>query len=317
MTRAAKAGRLQPLGGAPTALHWPGRTARLLALLRAPLFATTLVVAISVTVWRLFPVSGVIEQTLRDMGSLLVLLLAILLVVLARFGIARAVSTIEIMTPVFGRWRALSSPATKVPSHGTHEYGQTWALDIVAVPPGSVATPFGGLRGSLPPEAFPSFGQPVFAGGNGTVALSRDGAPDRRSRNSWLLLPLFVVESALRGIGGERFVFGNLLVINLDHGGYQALAHLQNGSIGPSMGDRVVTGEQVARCGNSGNSTEPHLHLQLMNRPTPTAAVGFPFVLQGIQNEGTRDHGTDDSNETNAVPARGAYFNAAPSEGAR
>lgn len=298
-------GTLQPLGGALAGLHSPGRKARFLALLRAPLFATTLVVAISVTAWRLFPVSSANEQMLRDVGSLLVLLLAILLLALARFGITRKVSTIEIMSPVRGRWRALSSPATKVPSHGTHEYGQTWALDIVAVPPGTVAVPFGGLRGSLPPESFPSFGQPVFAGGNGTVMLSRDGAPDHRSRNSWLLLPLFVVESALRGIGGERFVFGNLLVISLDHGGYQALAHLQNGSIGPAVGNRVTTGEHVARCGNSGNSTEPHLHVQLMNRPTPTAAVGFPFMLRGIQTEGT-----DELNEQGVVPARDEYFNA-------
>ena len=244
------------------------------------------------------------EQALRDLGSLLILVLVVSLLVLARFGVGRLGGTIEIVAPVRGRWRALSSPATRVPSHGTHEYGQTWALDIVAVPSESVAPSFGGLRGPLPPQVFPSFGQPVFAGGDGTVVLARDGAPDRGSRNSWLLLPLFVVESALRGIGGERFVFGNLVVIKLDHGGYQALAHLQHGSARPAVGDRVAAGEQVARCGNSGNSTEPHLHLQLMNRPSPTAAVGYSFLLRGIRIDGP------DAVTERGVPARGELFSA-------
>jgi hypothetical protein len=298
---------LQQLGAAPSTLRTPSLIARLLAVLRAPLFATTLTVVIGVTVWRLFPASTALEQALRDLASLLILVLVVLLLSLARIRIGRPGGTIEIMPPVRGRWRALSSPATKIPSHGTHEYGQTWALDIVAAPDGSVAPPFGGMQGPLPPEAFPAFGQIVFAGGDGEVALARDGAPDRGSRNSWLLLPLFLVESALRGIGGQRFVFGNLLVIRLDHGGYQALAHLQRGSIRPRLGDRVSAGDPVARCGNSGNSTEPHLHMQLMHRANPTAAVGYPFSLRGIQIDGSDALGPG---TMRSVPARGETFTA-------
>jgi len=305
MSRHSPAADAQAVGAASAALRPPGRVARLLAVLRAPLFAATLVLAAGVTVWRLFPASGVLEQALRDLGSLLILVLVVLTVVLARFGVGRPGGIIEIAAPVHGGWRALSSPATKVPSHGTHEYGQTWALDILAAPDGAESPAFGGLRGPMPPEAFPSFGQTVFAGGDGTVVLARDGAPDRNSRNSWLLLPLFLVESALRGIGGQRFVFGNLLVIRLDHGGYQALAHLQRGSIGPVVGDRVASGQAVARCGNSGNSTEPHLHLQLMNKPVPTFAVGYPFAMRGIRLEGNEAGAPW---EPGPMPARGQAF---------
>ncbi len=41
---------------------------------------------------------------------------------------------VEVAPPVTGRWKALNSPADKVPSHGTHAYGQTYAIDIVAEP---------------------------------------------------------------------------------------------------------------------------------------------------------------------------------------
>jgi hypothetical protein len=35
---------------------------------------------------------------------------------------------------VAGRWRAMKSPASKVPSHGTHGHGQTFAVDLVFEP---------------------------------------------------------------------------------------------------------------------------------------------------------------------------------------
>lgn len=41
---------------------------------------------------------------------------------------------VEVAPPVTGRWSALNSPADKTPSHGTHVYGQTYAIDIVAEP---------------------------------------------------------------------------------------------------------------------------------------------------------------------------------------
>lgn len=51
-----------------------------------------------------------------------------------RGGPAEPVAPVETEPPVTGRWTALNSPADKVPSHGTHVYGQTYAIDIVAEP---------------------------------------------------------------------------------------------------------------------------------------------------------------------------------------
>jgi hypothetical protein len=40
----------------------------------------------------------------------------------------------EVAMPVAGRWRAINSPADRVPSHGLHAYGQTYAIDLVHEP---------------------------------------------------------------------------------------------------------------------------------------------------------------------------------------
>ena len=67
-------------------------------------------------------------------------------------------------------------------------------------------------------------------------------------------------------------------------GGVVALCHLQQGSIEVRPGQRVHVGDVLGRCGNSGNSTEPHVHVQgIDNRDVERAnAVRLTFraVLQ-------------------------------------
>lgn len=47
-------------------------------------------------------------------------------------------------------------------------------------------------------------------------------------------------------------------------------------------GDTVREGQVLARCGNSGNSTEPHVHFQLMDHPDLDVARGIPFTWRGV-----------------------------------
>ena len=60
-------------------------------------------------------------------------------------------------------------------------------------------------------------------------------------------------------------------------GVYAALAHLRRGSVRVRPGDRVAAGQPLAECGNSGNSSEPHLHFQLMDHPSVLLAAGLPL----------------------------------------
>ncbi|MFD6949778.1 peptidase M23 [Nocardiopsis sp. TSRI0078] len=203
-------------------------------------------------------------------------LLAAALAVYLRLGtVRRGPRTLE--PPVRGRWMALTSPVDNVPSQGSHAYGQTYALGLVAEP-GEGARPDIGWRPlSRPPGDFPAFGQPVYAPADGTVVTAHDRRRDHRSRNSWPWLFGSVVENTLRELRGPAGLLGNHLVIDVG-GAYVLLGHLQRGSLAVRPGDRVRAGQSVARCGNSGACTEPQVRVQLMDHRSPLFAAGLPFV---------------------------------------
>ncbi|MEU3947218.1 M23 family metallopeptidase [Streptomyces sp. NPDC029526] len=191
---------------------------------------------------------------------------------------------VEVAPPVTGRWSALNSPADRTPSHGIHAYGQTYAIDLLAEPePGSRP----GFSALWPltrrPEEYPAYGAPLLAVADATVVRADDGQRDHRSRSSVpALLYLMLAEGSVREMTGVRRILGNHLVLDLGDGTYAAYAHVRRGSFTVREGDTVRAGQVVARCGNSGNSTEPHLHFQLMDGPDPDTARGVPFRWHGL-----------------------------------
>ena len=64
-------------------------------------------------------------------------------------------------------------------------------------------------------------------------------------------------------------------------GPYVLLAHLRRGSVRVAPGDELVAGAPVGECGNSGNSTEPHVHLQVSDSISGPSARGLPIAFRG------------------------------------
>jgi murein DD-endopeptidase MepM/ murein hydrolase activator NlpD len=60
---------------------------------------------------------------------------------------------------------------------------------------------------------------------------------------------------------------GNVVVIEFGPDLYVQLPHLRSGSVAVAAGQQVRAGDVVGRCGNSGHSLEPHLHLQVQDTP--------------------------------------------------
>ncbi|MEQ4300895.1 M23 family metallopeptidase [Plantactinospora sp. B6F1] len=233
----------------------------------------------------------------------LVIALAIALRVALGRVLARAPDPgppVELDPPVLGRWSALNSPASKVPSHGVRAYGQTYAIDLVAEPLDRPRPGFGWWPPVRPNRDFPGFGAPLLAVADGTVLRAVDRNRDHLSRNSYPALLYLVVEGLFREIAGPGQILGNHLILDLGDGRYAAYAHLRRNSLLVRAGDRVRTGQPVAECGNSGNSTEPHVHFQLMDNPDLDVARGIPFTWREI-----------------GVPANGETISVDPTAGRR
>ena len=75
---------------------------------------------------------------------------------------------------------------------------------------------------------------------------------------------------------------GNHVVLALGPGGpYVLLAHLRRGTVTVTPGDELVVGSPLGECGNSGNSTEPHVHLQVSDSISGPSARGLPVAFRG------------------------------------
>jgi murein DD-endopeptidase MepM/ murein hydrolase activator NlpD len=90
-------------------------------------------------------------------------------------------------------------------------------------------------------------------------------------------MPYLVLEGMVRELVGPGRVLGNHVVLDLGGGVNAALAHLRRGSVLVRPGDRVAADQPLAACGNSGDSTEPHLHFRLMDHPSVLLAAGLPL----------------------------------------
>lgn len=188
--------------------------------------------------------------------------------------------TVALISPIDGRWQALNSPSSHVPSHALHAWAQTYAVDFVHDPPDGSRPGFAPLPIARRPEDFPGFGQPVFSPIDGEVVRARAGWRDHWSRTSPLALVYLLAES-VRELAGPSGILGNHVVIRADDGTCVVLAHLRRRSLSVAVGDRVGAGQVVGECGNSGNSSEPHLHIQAMDRPSAWVAAARPLTIDG------------------------------------
>ncbi|WP_344334457.1 M23 family metallopeptidase [Brevibacterium salitolerans] len=267
--------------------------------IRALAYAVAVVVLVAVGLSTSAPLDERVHRVLAPL-AFVALALFILSVVLMFLGprVLPAHEVRVVSSPVRGRWLGMNSPATKVPSHGVRMYGQAYAIDLVHEPeagPSAGAEAVGGpetaagvrpVFGSGPamrrPQEYPAFGQPVRSMIGGTVVRASGWRRDHRARSNGFGLVYLMVEGMVRELGGPGFILGNHVIIRGDDGEFAVLAHLQQHSLNVRRGDVVRAGQQVGRCGNSGNSSEPHVHAQLMDRPSPLTAQGLPLAFRAI-----------------------------------
>jgi urea transporter len=170
--------------------------------------------------------------------------------------------SVPLRAPFFGSWRVYQG------FDGPHTHQPPWqhALDFIITEQGRSFRNAGHRL-----QDFHCFDLPVLSPCHGTVARCLDELPDNPpgevdSNNNW----------------------GNFLLIRLDSGLYVLLAHLRQHSLTVIEGERLTPGQPVARCGNTGRSPQPHLHLHVQT----TAVLGsptHPFHLLGVTLQTTQE----------------------------
>jgi hypothetical protein len=191
---------------------------------------------------------------------------------------------VELSLPFTGPWLTQNSPARRIPSHGSDLFGERYAVDFVGVDDhhrSARARDWRTWFATEPPERFFAFGRPILAPISGVVVEAHAGEIDHEARRSQLALVPYALGQAARVRRGFGAIAGNYVIVASPVGdAFVAVVHLQAGSIRVSVGQQVVEGEKIASCGNSGNSTQPHAHLQAMDSLDLSVARGLPISFR-------------------------------------
>jgi murein DD-endopeptidase len=113
-----------------------------------------------------------------------------------------------------------------------------------------------------------AYGTEALAVADGVVTETKDGIPENVPGENSRAVPI-----TLETVGG------NHVILDIGGGHFAFYAHLQPGSLKVKLGDKVRRGQVVGLVGNSGNSTEPHLHFHVENASSPLGAEGLPYAL--------------------------------------
>jgi hypothetical protein len=216
--------------------------------------------------------------------------------------------------PFAGRWLARNSPARRVPSHGTDLMGGRYAIDFIGVDHRhrtADRTDWRTLLSTEPAERYVGYGRPILAPADGIVVGVHDGEADHEGRRSQLTLLPYALGQAARLRQGPAALAGNHVVLALRNtGAFLVLAHLRAGSVRVQIGREITMGEHLADCGNSGNATQPHVHVQVMDHRDPSVARGLPMTFRWFREwqRGSRRFEVRES----GLPAEGAVVEPLP-----
>ncbi len=136
---------------------------------------------------------------------------------------------------------------------------EAFAYDFLKIGPDGSSY---GSRGSRNSDFF-AYGLPVLAAGDGEVVYMRNDVPEN------------VPGQAMPATPG-----GNAIVIRHADDQYTYYAHMKPNGMKVGVGDQVAAGDPIGEVGNSGDSTEPHLHFHAMSGRDPGDSAGLPVMFE-------------------------------------
>lgn len=183
---------------------------------------------------------------------------------------------VTIASPLEGdNWVAANGPSNSsahrtaaLPVNGHAYIAQRFAIDWVEIYPDGQT-----YRGDpLDNKNYRAYGTEIHSVADGTVTETLDGLPQNVPNS-----PKLAVGLTLENIGG------NHVIVDIGGGRHAFYAHMQPGSVRVKVGDKVTRGQVLGLLGNSGNSSEPHLHFHICDRSSELGCEGLPYALKSFE----------------------------------
>lgn len=181
------------------------------------------------------------------------------------------IPTKTILFPSTGEWEVVvgSSDPFDFSNHHFHSSAQMFANDLC------VKNSKGLNELGKDNQSYPTFGKEIISPISGEIVCVVDG-----------------IEDNVPGELNPQMVYGNVVMIEDLDKHVVVLAHFKKGSIKVKEGDKVVQGQALGQCGNSGNSAEPHIHIHIQSERGFEKGNGIVIKYKVGENEFNSKRGT-------------------------
>lgn len=174
-------------------------------------------------------------------------------------------NTTKLILPFKNEWTIVWGGDTKELNYHVESEAQKNAFDIVITNDKGKSYKTDGKTN----EDYYSFGQELIAPCDGEIVLVVDGVKDN-----------------IPGTLNPIYIPGNTVIIKTDNNEFLFFAHFKQHSIAVKQGQKIKQGQLLGLCGNSGNSSEAHLHFHIQNLEDMNSATGVKCYFDNIKVNG-------------------------------
>lgn len=188
-------------------------------------------------------------------------------------------SDIQYSLPFKGKWTVVNGGVDKELSHSWSINAQRYAYDFIKLD--DKLKSYNGDRKKL--ENYYCYESDIIAPADGIVVEVSNKCKDSKIMWNNSTDPLI------------KDIRGNYIVIKHSEYEYSLICHIKPNSFLVKKGDIVKRYQKIAECGNSGNTTEPHIHFHVQNRRGFVLSVGLPIEFKDIKVYKIEDYDRYDS----------------------
>jgi murein DD-endopeptidase MepM/ murein hydrolase activator NlpD len=167
--------------------------------------------------------------------------------------------------PFDGRWTVIWGGDTRELNYHVESQQQKNAFDIVMMDSNHSTHKADGSKET----EYKAYAQKIYAPCDGEVVTAIDGVKDN-------------IPGEMNGF----YIPGNMIVIRTSRNEYLYFCHLKEHSVNVKEGQKVKAGQMIGLCGNSGHTTEPHLHFHIENCGDLSAGTGVKCFFSNIDVNG-------------------------------